>query len=68
QATVKMYRFAGPGMRGFINYNLTPKGNYFDCNTFNQRGGYFKVYIRDMGGKLGLKDVFAIISSVRETD
>ena len=67
QATVKMARFAGSGMRGFINYNFTPKGNYFDCNIFNQKGDYFKIYIRDVAGKLRLQEVFAIVSTARKS-
>jgi hypothetical protein len=68
QQTVRMAEFAMPGMRGFINYNLTGSGNYFDCNVFNIHGDFFKIYIRDLKGRLGLTEVFTIISTAKKSD
>lgn len=59
-----MIKFDSEGKRGFINYNLSPSINYFDCNMLNARGEYFKLYIKDNGSTLSLDKVFAIISTL----
>ena len=52
--------------KGFINYNLSEKDSYFDCNVFNQQGYYFKIYIKDMGARLDLDKVLMFISTVNK--
>lgn len=59
-----MIKFTSEGKRGFINYNLAPSVNYFDCNMLNAQGEYFKLYIKDTGSTLSLDKVFAIISTL----
>jgi len=39
--------------------------NFFDCNVLDAKGDFFKVYIKDTGGRLDLNNVFAIISTLR---
>jgi hypothetical protein len=67
QKTAKMIRFAVEDKRGFINYNLTPEGNYFDCNIVDVRDNFFKVYIKDRAASLDLEKVFTIISTINST-
>jgi hypothetical protein len=52
--------------RGFITFNLEPQTRYFDCNFFDAKDNYFKVYIKDKQAALDLPKVFAIISTVRK--
>ena len=66
QNGVVMLELSMPGMRGFVNYSIGGKGNYFDCNMINDKGVFFKLYIKDMGAKLDLAKVFAIISTLAE--
>jgi len=68
QKTVRMAQFSMKGFQGFISYNIGQNGNYYDCNIFNNLGGYFKVYIRDKKQLLGLPEVFTIISTLKEVD
>ncbi|MBP7217128.1 MAG: hypothetical protein KBA46_07605, partial [Candidatus Omnitrophica bacterium] len=44
---ITMVEFKDKKLKGFISYALDPKGNYFDCNVFDNEGHYFKVYIKD---------------------
>lgn len=60
---VKMAQFKLKDKRGFINYNLTGAGNYFDCNIIDNAGSFFKIYIKDKGASLNLDQVLAIIST-----
>ncbi|MDP2941280.1 MAG: hypothetical protein Q8N85_03380 [Candidatus Omnitrophota bacterium] len=64
QADAKMMKFTVRDKRGFINFNLTGKGNYFDCNVFDARGDYFKIYIKDINARLNLSNVLTIISAI----
>lgn len=64
QQDIKMIELASNDKMVFINYNFSATGNYFDCNIVNQRGDFFKIYIRDKDKKLDLEKVFAIISTV----
>jgi hypothetical protein len=66
QANLVMLEFANGSRRGFINYNLGRKENYFDCNIIDDQEGFFKVYIRDEGARLNLKKVFTIISTLNK--
>jgi len=67
EKNIKMAEFSISDKRGFINYNISGKDNYFDCNIFNKRGAFFKIYIKDKGAKLDLEKVLTIISTIRET-
>jgi hypothetical protein len=64
QAAVKMIKFKLDNLSGFINYNLSAKGNFFDCNIFSKDGDFYKVYIKDYQGILDLNKVIVIISTV----
>jgi len=65
QADVKMCSFQLQGVKGFINYNLGPKENLFDCNFIGRDGSFYKVYIKDRESKLDLAKVAALVSSLR---
>lgn len=58
--------FTMPDRKGFINYNLFDKNYYFECNVISASGDFFKVYIKDNGAKLDLKEIFAIISTLEK--
>jgi hypothetical protein len=62
---VKMAQFKLTDRRGFINYNFTASGNYFDCNIMDNAGNFFKIYIKDKGASLNLDKLLAILSSVK---
>lgn len=64
QKNVKMIQFGMEDRKGFINYNLADKENYFDCNVISDKGGFFKIYIKDEGARLDLNWVLAIISTL----
>jgi hypothetical protein len=68
QKNVLMIRLAVEDKKGFLSYNLGNEINYFDCNIFNDRGDFFKIYIRDQGATLDLEKVFSIISTVKPVD
>lgn len=65
QADVKMVQFSMPDRRGFINYNLTNKGNYYDCDVVDAKGDFYKMYIKDKESTLDLYKLFAIISTFK---
>jgi len=65
QKIAKMIKFKIENLSGFINYTVTSTDNYFDCNALDGQDNYFKVYIRDIGAKLDLNKVFAIISTLK---
>ena len=67
QNNVVMAEFSMEAFRGFINYNLAKSDQYFDCNIINSEGGYFKVYIKDIGASLDLNKVAGIITTIKET-
>lgn len=67
QKNLKMAHFIISDKRGFINYNLSSQDNYFDCNIINEKGAFFKIYIKDKGAKLDLRKVLSIITTLRET-
>lgn len=66
QAKVKVIQFVSRGKKGFISYNLGPKGNFFDCESVDKEGNFYKVYIKDKTGDLDLSKVFAILSTVNK--
>lgn len=65
QKNVKIISFRMPDKSGFISYDLTPEGNYFDCNFFNNAGEFFKLYIKDKKATLDLSEVMALISTLK---
>lgn len=66
QNTARMAAFYLGDFKGFINYNTVGQSHYFDCNIVDKGGDFFKVYIHDNRGSLGLDQVFTIISTVRK--
>ncbi|MBU1727010.1 MAG: hypothetical protein KJ880_05220 [Candidatus Omnitrophica bacterium] len=64
QDKVVMAQFQIEKKRGFLNYNLSEKVNLFDCNIFDEKGNFYKIYIKDLGARLDLQKVYAIISTV----
>ena len=65
QGTAKMIKFKLTNLKGFINYTMSNTNNYFDCNVLDDKGNFFKIYIKDVGSRLDLNKIFAIISTVR---
>lgn len=65
QQGVKMVKFSVDDKAGFINYNLTPAGNFFDGNMVDRKGIFLKIYIRDVDKKLDLDKFLAIISTAK---
>jgi hypothetical protein len=65
QSTSKMIKFQFLNLKGFINYSMAKPNNYFDCNVSDADGNFFKVYIKDIGARLDLNNVFAIISTLK---
>lgn len=63
QHSVVMAKFITADKKGFINYNLSPSGNYFDFNMVDTKGNFFKVYIKDLNTQLDLDKAFSIIST-----
>lgn len=64
QRLAKMIQIKIQEKKGFLNYNLTKSGNYFDCNIVDQNGDFFKVYIKDTRLALDLDKVVSIISTI----
>ena len=65
QSIAKMIRFELGDKKGFINYTMAKPNNYFDCNVSDVSGNFFKMYIKDIGARLDLNNVFAIISTLK---
>lgn len=65
QSTAKMIKFELDDKKGFINYSMAKPNNYFDCNIIDGDDNFFKVYIKDIGARLDLNNVFAIISTLK---
>jgi hypothetical protein len=65
QKIAKMIRFQIGDKNGFINYTLAKPNNYFDCNVLDSKDNFFKLYIKDIGCRLDLNNVFAIISTLK---
>ena len=68
QKKVKMATFVMDDRKGFINYNLSLKENFFDCNIFDKEKNFFKIYIKDRRAVLDLEKVFTIISTVKKAE
>lgn len=64
QANIKMVKFESADNKGFITYDLSPSGNYFDCDVISSDDTFFKIYIKDKGATLDLDKVLAIISTL----
>ena len=65
QSIAKMIRFKFKDKEGYINYTMARPDNYFDCNVLDAEGNFFKLYIKDIGARLDLNNVFAIISTLK---
>ncbi|MFA5093353.1 MAG: hypothetical protein WC543_05380 [Candidatus Omnitrophota bacterium] len=65
QGNAKMIKFELNNCRGFISYTMNQSDNYFDCNIVDADDNFFKVYIKDIGARLDLNNVFAIISTLK---
>jgi len=63
QTKAVMSEFTLKGLRGFLNYSLQGRDNFFDFNIIDQEGGFYKVYIRDKGTGMTLPQAFTIIST-----
>ncbi len=63
--SAKMIKFQTGEFSGFINYSMTKKNNYFDCNVLGSDDNFFKVYIKDDTALLDLNKVFTIISTLK---
>lgn len=66
QNDAKMLQATIGNKRCFVNYNITGKENYFDFNIFDDKGSFFKVYIRDKNALLDLDKALTIISTARK--
>ena len=66
QQSARMALFTIGRNRGFINYNITGREHYFDCNIITPEDDFFKVYIKDPQGRLDLEKVFTIIATVKK--
>lgn len=64
-ADLKIVKYSGLVLRGFIAYSLGEKENYFDCNVFNTQDEFFKIYIKDKNASLDLNKVLGILSTVK---
>ncbi|TRZ93964.1 hypothetical protein D4R78_07070 [bacterium] len=64
--SLKIVKFSNADFRGFISYSLSEEDNYFDCNIFNRRDEFFKIYIKDKSDALDLNKVLAIISTINK--
>ena len=62
---LKMAQFTSRDKEGFISYNFTPQAHYFDCNMFDSKGDFLKLYIKDKQAKMGLDELFAILSTFK---
>ena len=67
QKNIKMVKFTLGNAKGFINYNISNKENYFDGNIIDRQGNFFKIYIKDRRAILDLDKVLAIISTIHFT-
>ncbi|MDI6758363.1 MAG: hypothetical protein QMD94_01615 [Candidatus Omnitrophota bacterium] len=66
QENTKMAEFNINGKKGFLNYNLSKLGNYFDCNIIDDKGNFFKIYIKDKSATLSLSNVLTITSTLSD--
>jgi len=65
QPTAQIKAFSANGKRGFLLYNFSSAGNFFDCCIFDDQDNFFKVYIRDGNCLLDINKFYTIISTVR---
>lgn len=68
QSNVKIVKVTNRKFKGFISYNLGIAENYFDCNIFDRKNNYFKIYIKDSEKMLNMDKVLAIVSSIKKVD
>ncbi len=66
QQNLVMLKVKMGNKRGFINFDLNPLANYYDCTIIDDNKDFFKIYIKDTNKVLSLEDVLAVISTVRK--
>ncbi len=65
QGIVRIIKFQIQDKKGFISYQLAKPNNYFECNVLDEKDNFFKIYIKDIGSRLDLNQVFGIISTLK---
>ncbi|RJO64309.1 MAG: hypothetical protein C4540_04145 [Candidatus Omnitrophota bacterium] len=65
-SNIKIARFSVADKRGFITYNYTKEGNYFNCDIVNSKQEFFKVYLKDKKKELDIDKVLTIISTLQK--
>lgn len=65
QKDLRTVTFTLPGKRGFLTESHASEGDFYDCNFFDDRDRYFKLYIKDLNRSLSRSGVLAIVSTVR---
>ncbi|MCU0665904.1 MAG: hypothetical protein MUF05_02265 [Candidatus Omnitrophica bacterium] len=68
QENLKIMEFASAGKKGFVTYNLSKKGGYFNFNFIGEKADYFGVYIKDIPPTLDLNKALDIISTIESTN
>ncbi|MDD5156188.1 MAG: hypothetical protein PHF11_06900 [Candidatus Omnitrophica bacterium] len=64
QKDLKIAQLTMPHKRGFLSYTLSASGNYFNCDLIDDKGYFFKIYIRDTTAALDRDKVLAMISTI----
>jgi len=65
---ITIARFSMADKKGFITYNYTKEGNYFNCDIVNGNQEFFKVYLKDKKKELDIEKVLAIISTLEKNN
>lgn len=65
QKDIKIAQLTMPQKKGFLSYTLSASGNYFNCDLIDNKGYFFKIYIKDKGATLDLLKALAIISTIQ---
>lgn len=68
QQDLKIAKFNTFDKKGFIAYNLQEESRYFNCDVFDAKNNYFKIYIKDKDSSLDLDKVLAIVSTVEKIE
>ncbi len=68
QKNVKIVKLKTENLRGFVSFNLSESGNYFDCNLIDNENNFFKVYIKDKEKQLDMDKVITLISTMKKVE
>jgi len=68
QQNFKIIKFSIEDKKGFISYDLSEQGNYFDCNLFDGDRNFYKVYIKDNNRSLDVNKMMTIVSTLRKAE